>query len=66
MLTPEQKGCCQQFNEEYLDMLRAKPENFFSRIITGDETWVNYDPETKQESMQWKHKRSSTPKKLRV
>ena len=40
-------------------MLRANPGNFFSRIITGDETWVHHhDPETKQESMQWKHKGS--------
>ena len=26
------------------------------RIVTGDETWIHhYDPETKQQSMQWKH-----------
>ena len=65
MLTPEQKACLQQFSEENLDigLLRASPENFFSRIITGDETWVhdNY-PKTKQESMQWKYKWSPTPK----
>ena len=44
-------------------MLRANPEIFSSRIITGDETWVHHhDPETKQESKQWKHKESPTPK----
>ena len=32
MLTPEQKACSQQFSEENLDMLRANPDNFFSRI----------------------------------
>ena len=59
----EQKACCQQFSEENLDMLRANPENYFSRIITEDETWVHHhDPETKQESMQWKYKGSPTPK----
>ena len=48
-------------------MLRANPENFFSRIITGDETWVHHhDPETKQESMQWKQKGSPTPTKFCV
>jgi len=27
--------------------------NFLSRVITGDESWVyDYDPETKQQSMQ--------------
>ena len=67
MLTPGHKACHQQFSEENLDMLRADPENFFSRIITGDETWMHYhDPETKQEPMQWKHKGSPTPKKFRV
>ena len=62
MLTPEQKVCRQKFSEENLDMLRANPENFFSRINTGDETRIHHhDPKTKQESMQWKHKRSPTP-----
>ena len=52
MFTPEQKACRQQFSEVNLDTLRAKPENFFSRIITGDETWVHHhDPEAKQESV---------------
>ena len=67
MFTPEQKACHQQFSEENLDMLRENQENFFSRIITGNETWVHHhDPETKQESMQWKHKGSTIPKKFHV
>ena len=67
MLTPEQKACLQQFSDENLDMHIANPENFFSRIIAGDETWVHHqDPETKQESMQWKHKGSPTRKKCCV
>jgi len=29
--------------------------NFLSTVITGDESWMyNYDPETKQQSLQWK------------
>ena len=35
-------ACHQQFSEENLDILRANPENIFSRIITGDETWVHH------------------------
>ena len=67
MLTPEQKAWRQKFSEENLDIFRANLENFFSRIIAGDETWVyHHDPETKKESMQWKHKGSPTPKKFRV
>ena len=35
--------------------------------MTGDETWVYHrDPESKMESMQWKHKTSPTPKTFRV
>ena len=38
--------------------------NFISNIITGDETWVyGYDPETKQQSSQWKLSNSPRPKK---
>jgi histone-lysine N-methyltransferase SETMAR len=38
--------------------------NFISSVITGDETWVYfYDPETKQQSSQWKSPNSRRPKK---
>ena len=37
------------------------------RIVTGDETWIHhYDPETKQQSMQWKHASSPSPHKFKV
>ena len=40
MLTLEEKACCQQFSEENLVMIRANPENFFSRTITsGPSSW---------------------------
>jgi len=36
-------------------------------IITCDETWIfTYDPETKQQSMQWKSTSSPRPKKARM
>ena len=39
---------------------------FLSRVITGDESWVYCcDPETKQESSQWKTPSSPRPKKVR-
>ena len=42
-------------------------QSFFERLITQDETWVyHYDPETKSQSMQWKHFDSPPPKKARV
>jgi histone-lysine N-methyltransferase SETMAR len=40
--------------------------NFISNIITGDETSVyGYDPETKQQSSQWKSPISRRPKKAK-
>jgi len=35
----------------------------FDRVITGDETCCQYDPETKRQSMQWKTQNSPWPKK---
>ena len=40
---------------------------FVKRIVTGDETWIHhYDPESKQQSMQWKHASSPSPRKFKV
>ncbi|GFV05259.1 histone-lysine N-methyltransferase SETMAR [Trichonephila clavipes] len=40
---------------------------FMKRIVTGDETWCHhYEPETKRDSMQWKHASSPPPKKFRA
>ena len=39
----------------------------FDSVITSDETWCfQYDPETKQQSMQWKTQNSRRPKKARM
>ena len=44
----------------------AKDPSFFSKDITGDETWVYaYDPETKSQSSQWKSPGSPRLKKAR-
>lgn len=67
MLTPVQKHCRVQFSKENLELYETDPDNFLSRIVTGDETWVHHwDPETKQESMQWKHRGSPPPRKFRT
>jgi hypothetical protein len=40
-------------------------DNFLQQIITGDVTWVHhYQPDTKWNSMQWKHPSSSVAKKF--
>ena len=39
----------------------------WARLVTMDETWLyRYDPETKQQSMEWRHSDSPRPKKYRV
>jgi len=49
-----------------LRCLASYDETFLSRVITNDESWVyDYDPETKQESSQWKSPISPRPKKAR-
>jgi len=43
------------------------PNNFLLRLVTMDETWFyHYDPEIKQQSMEWRHSGSPYPKKFRV
>ena len=38
-----------------------------SRLVTMDETWLYHcDPETKQQSVEWRHSGSPRPKKFRV
>ena len=40
---------------------------FLKRIVTGDETWIHhYDPQSKQQSMQWKHTSSPSSRKFNV
>ena len=41
-------------------------EAFLSRIVTGDESWVHhYSPETKRQSLEWKHPSSPVKKKFK-
>ncbi|GFO49331.1 histone-lysine N-methyltransferase SETMAR-like protein [Plakobranchus ocellatus] len=41
--------------------------NLFDNLITGDETWVHLNtPETKRDSMTWKHPSSLVTKKFKV
>ena len=36
-----------------------------ARLVTMDETWLyHYDPETKQQSMEWRHSNSPCPQKI--
>ena len=54
-------------SEELLEVYNANPEEFHTRLVTGDETWLHHwNPDTKKESMQWKHPGSPPPKKFRT
>ncbi|XP_041366729.1 uncharacterized protein LOC121381476 [Gigantopelta aegis] len=46
---------------------RADLNSFLRRFVTMDETWVHhFQPETKQQSKQWKHPGSPPPKKAKT
>ena len=62
-LTTEQKA---NRKDVCLELLDRQPE-FFSRIITGDESWIlEYDPEKKRQSREWHTANSPRPKKARM
>jgi hypothetical protein len=51
---------------ELLFKKAKKDQTSISMIITGDESWIyDYDPETKQQSTQWKGPQSPNEKKSR-
>ena len=48
-------------------MFKAYPDDFVERFLTQDECWVHlFEPETKRQSMQWKHSTSPATKKPKV
>ena len=56
-----------QSSEQHLKFFRRDPNNFLSRLVTMEETWLyHYEPETKQQSMEWRHSGSPRPKKFPV
>ena len=47
----------------HLQRYAEESENFLDRIVTGEETWLlHYTPESKQQSMVWKHPQSPVRK----
>jgi len=44
-------------------IFRRDPNDFLSRLVIMDGTWLyHYDPEIKQQSMEWRHSGSPSPK----
>jgi len=51
-LNTDQKRQRCQSSEQHLEFFRRDPNDFLSRLVTMEETWLyHYDPETKQQSM---------------
>ena len=64
-LNGDQKHQRCQSSEQLLEFIRRDPNDFLSRLVTMDETWLyHYDPETKQQSMEWRHSFSRCPRKI--
>lgn len=67
MLTPPQKQQRVECSRAFLNLCNEDTDGVLSRIVTGDETWVHhYEPESKQDSMQWHKKGTAPPKKFSV
>jgi len=65
-LTSEQKANRRDMCLDLQDRLEREPE-FFSRVITGDESWIlEYDPKTNRQSREWHTAKSPRPKKARM
>jgi len=66
MLTPENKQVRLTTSRDNLRQYNVDPAKFLRRYVTMDETWAHhFDPETKQQSKQWKHVASPPPVKFR-
>jgi histone-lysine N-methyltransferase SETMAR len=66
-LLPPQKEARMGTSLAFLLRYEAEGEEFLRRIVTGDETWVHhFEPQSKAESMTWKHPQSPVTKKFKV
>ena len=66
-LNADQKRFRLTTSKEICRRFEADSSTFLDRLVTMDETWVHhYDPETKEQSKEWKHSGSPRPKKFRV
>ena len=65
LLTTEHKDLRSEIAQDNLEMV-SDDENVLKKVITGDESWVyGYDPETEQQSLQWKRPDEPRSKKAR-
>ena len=66
MLTEDQKRSRLDISRYLLSRYEDDPEEFMDRVVTQDGSRDHhFDPESKKQSMQWKHHFSPPPKKFR-
>ena len=66
-LSDEQMATRASVCSALLKRFRSKEDDFLSRLVTVDETWVHYyEPENKAQSRQWVGPGSPRPKKLKT
>lgn len=66
-LTPQHKLNRMGLALEHLCRYEAQGQDMLKKIVTGDESWVHhFQPESKRQSMQWKHPGSPAAKKFKV
>jgi len=66
MLMEEHKLKWQASALDFLTWYSEEGDNFLSRVVTEDETWVwHATPELKQQSMEWRHTSSPTKTKFK-
>ena len=64
-LKPVEKEIRVQHSKEILQLFEEGEDDFLARIVTGDEVWLHhYDPESEQQSKEWKH--PGSPRKVRA
>ncbi|PNF17980.1 hypothetical protein B7P43_G17450 [Cryptotermes secundus] len=67
MLTQDHKTHRMEVCQELLHQFEAEGDKFLDSIVTGDETWCHhYEPESKRQSMEWRHPDSPRKKKFKT
>jgi histone-lysine N-methyltransferase SETMAR len=67
ILTAEHLTKRVELSKQFIKKVNRGGIRFLDRIITTDESWFHYcDPETKQQSSQWKNGNSPSPKKAKI
>ena len=66
-LNADQKRLLCHTSEQIWNFFGRYPNDFLYRLVSTNETWLyHYDPEIKQQSMEWRHSCSPRPKQFRV